>query len=192
MAELAAVAAAAASAASAIAPYAAIASTALTAAGTIASGNAARAQGQAMKQASEYEAKVMESQGKDAQATGQRQAEQYGRQKRLALSALTTRGAAGGFTATDPTALGLADEISRYGTFQEQMAQYGGETHRRDLEAGAAGRRYEGVVGDLLGKEKQNASYLSAAGTIAGGFTDLGTKYGGRRGVAPTSVGRYG
>jgi hypothetical protein len=163
----------------ALAPLATIASTALTAAGTIAAGNAAAAQGEATKNASEYQAKQLEAQGKEQQAEAQVQAQQLGRQKRLALSSLTTNAAASGFSATDPTALALSDEIAKYGTLQEQTAMYGGARARQGLETNAAGQRYSGEIADILGKSKQSSSYLSAAGTILGGVSTMAGRYGG-------------
>ena len=120
-----------------IALIAGLAGSAVSAVGTIASGQAAaeigqqqalisRQQGEAAQKAANFEAAQLEIQGKEEKALAQREMLQLRRQKRLTLSQLQGRAAASGFSATDPTSLALADEIERYGTYQEQLALYGG------------------------------------------------------------------
>ncbi len=48
--------------------------------------------------------------------------------KRLALSRIQAVSAAGGFMATDPTTLDLLGDTDEYGTYQQQLTQYGGES----------------------------------------------------------------
>jgi hypothetical protein len=188
------------------------AGTVVSAAGTIASGQSANrigqmerdrlvAQGIATKQASDYEAAQLDIQANDEFASAQREAQQQGRQKRLALSRLQAVGAAGGFTATDPSSLALADEIEKYGTLQEQMSMYGGESRRSGLRAAAEGRRFSGdsalasayASGDIAaaeGRSKRDASYMSAAGTIISSGSSMYEKYAKSKPV--TSGLRYG
>jgi hypothetical protein len=189
-----------------------LASTVVSAAGSIASGRAADAigkseqrrlamQGDMQKQVAEYEAKQLEYQGKEEQAAAQREAEGVRRQKKLALSRLQAVGAGSGFSATDPTALGLAGDIEKYGTYQEDMTAYGGKARRASLDDSAHARRYsgemqkwasyqEGEVARATGRAQRNAGYFNAAGTILGGVSDMGSKYAKRKPVA--SAGRYG
>lgn len=145
--------------ASSVAPLATIAGAGVTAAGTLAAGKSAQ-------QAAEYEAAQLDIKAKEEQAAAQRDAEEYRRRKQFALSKLQTNAAASGFTATDPTALALADEIEQYGTYQQQMAQYGGTSRKAGLEAQAIGRRMEGRAA------RRGASY-GAAGTILSGISSL-------------------
>lgn len=162
-----------------VAAIATVVGSAATAAGTIAAGNAGEEQG-------EYEAAQLDIKAKEEQAAAQQEAQQLRERKERALSSLTARSAASGFSATDPTALALSDEIERYGTLQEQLAQYGGKSRRAGLEAQATGSR-------ISGKAAKKGSRLSAAGTILGGVSSLG-KYGGplsSSGSAPASY-RYG
>jgi hypothetical protein len=173
-----------------IATIASVASAGLTAVGTIAGGNAAAAQGEAEQTAANFEAKQLDIKAKDEFATGQRQAQQYQRQKKLALSTLQTRASGSGFAATDPSTLALADEISTYGTLQEQMALYGGESRQQDMNLAAAGRRFSGASAAALGKAKQTGAYLSAGGTILGGISTMAGKYG-KQAAVPTLTGRY-
>lgn len=196
----------------AAAPYATLAAAGVTAMGTIAAGRDAAAigameqqrlqtEGRMAKQAAEYQAAQLDVNAKNERAAGQREAEQYRRQKTLALSKLTARSAAGGFTATDPTSMALADEITEYGTLQEQMAAYGGASRAAGLNAQAAGSRFSGATalhsGYLqgntayaTGQAKQNASYYSAAGTLVGGIGNFGSQVARRMPVTP--AGRYG
>jgi hypothetical protein len=136
---------------------------AVQAQGTIAAGKAAQ-------QSANYEAQQLDLKAKEEQAAAQRDALELRHKKDLTLSELQANSAASGFSATDPTALALADEITKYGTVQEQMAMYGGASRREGLEAQAAGRRMEGKAA------RQGAAY-SAAGTILGGISSMADKY---------------
>ena len=154
-----------------------VAGTAVSAAGTIAGGKA-------QQQSSEFQAKQIEEKARQEREAGlvqlaqsQNEAAQYKRRKELALSTEQTRGAAGGFSATDPTSLAIADEIARYGTLQEGMAVYGGTSRRagaeaqaRSFENQAAGTRYEGEAA-------RTASKWKAASTILGGVSTIATRF---------------
>lgn len=160
-----------------LATIATIAGTVVSAAGTIAAGNAADKQAQ-------YEAAQLDIRAKEEQAQAQQEAKQLREQKQRAQSTLTARSAASGFSATDPTALALNDELERYGTLQEQLAQYGGKSRRAGVEAQAASAR-------LSGKAQKTASRYSAAGTILGGLGGL-SKYNPGTYGSSSGSGRYG
>jgi hypothetical protein len=188
-----------ASAAPTIGTIAGIAGTGLGAAGTIAAGRAeaasARRQGEVQQRVAELTAQQLEDKGKDELAQAQRQAAQYRRQKNLALSTLTARSSAGGFTASDPTALAIADEITRYGTLQEQMAMYGGKAKQADAVNQAAMERISGQAaydaGVASAKAAKKGAYFSAGSTILGGISTLADRYG-RRSTTSGSSYRYG
>jgi hypothetical protein len=147
--------------------------------GTIAAGKAAQ-------QAANYEAAQLDVKAKEEQAAAQRDAFEHGREKDLALSKLQANAAASGFSATDPTALAIADEIAKYGTYKEQMAMYGGESRRTGIEAQAFGRRMEGKAA------MQGARY-SAAGTILGGISSMAGRFAQPYGkTAQAGTGHYG
>jgi len=133
------------------------------ASGTIAAGKTAQ-------QSANYEAAQLNIKAKEEQASAQRDAQELGRRRDLALSEGQNKAAASGFSATDPTALAIADEIAKYGTMQEQMAMYGGESRRTGIDAQAVGRRAEGAAA------RRGASY-SAMGTILGGISSMASKY---------------
>lgn len=164
-------------AAGTIAPIAQVAGTGLTALGTIAAGRNAAAQGKMAQQAADYEAAQLDIRAKEEKAAAQREAREFQRRKEHALSSLQARGASSGFSATDPTALAIADELARYGTLQEQTAQYGGSSRMAGTYAQADARRMAGDMALMEGKAKKSSSYLTAAGTILGGISDLGKKY---------------
>lgn len=190
----------------------AAAGAAVTAVGTIASGQAAdrigkmqqqnlEVRGQNARAAANYEAQQLDIQAKDEFASGQRDAQALKRQKNLALSTLQARGAASGFSATDPSNLAIADEIEKYGSVQEGMALYGGSARARDLTASAEARRFSGqsaydaayasgAIAREEGRAKKHASYYSAAGTILGAGASMATKYGAQS--RPATTGRYG
>jgi hypothetical protein len=197
-----------------IAAIASVASAGVTAVGTIAAGQAARQQGdmeaaflqqqgQAQKQAAEFEAAQLDIKAKDERALAQRERMQIQRQKKLALSSLTARAAGSGFSATDPTALALSDEIEKYGTLQEQFATYGGDVRANEMELGAAGRRFSGQRGlesaytsasiaRAGGRAREVGSYFSAGGTILGGISSFADRYGKRTTSVPKTSYRYG
>lgn len=140
-----------------------VASAAVSAQGTIAAGKAAQ-------KAANYEAAQLDVEAKNRKAEAQIEAGEYKRKKDLALSNLQATSAASGFSATDPTSLALADEISRYGTYQEQLAQYGGTSQRAAMEAQAVGRR-------LTGQAERIGSRYKAAGTILSGIGSMAGRY---------------
>jgi hypothetical protein len=78
--------------------------------------------------------------------------------------------AASGFSATDPTTLNLAGDISEYGTYKQQVAVAGGQAKKEARYATAATKR---TTGDAVVK----AAKYSALGTILGGVSSL-AKYG--------------
>lgn len=141
-----------------------------TIAGTIMQASGQMAAGKAAQKAADFEAAQLDIKAKEERAAAQRESEQYEHQTKLALSELQSKGAAGGFTATDPTALALADEITKYGTFQQQMVAYGGESRGQGLESQAAGRRYEGAAKAAAAKGGAAATLLSGFGGLAKGY----------------------
>lgn len=174
-----------------IATIASIASAGVTAVGTIAAGNAKAAQAEAEAKAADFQARQLEVQAKDARAVGQMDMLEARRKKELALSSLQARAGSSGFSATDPTALALADEIERYGTHQEQMAQYGGTVGARDASLAAAGKRFSGAFYRDMAPRYEAMGYTGAAGTILGGVSTLADKYA-KRTTVPSTAGRYG
>lgn len=154
--------------------------TAVSAVGTIAAGAA-------QAQAAEYQAKQYEIKAKEERAAAQMEGFQYAQQKRLAQSRTQAVAAASGFSASDPGTLDVIGDIERYGTWQEQVARYGGDSRAQGLIDTAAGIR-SSASANMFG------SVISAGSTIIGGVGSFFSKYGGGYtgySVAPTTL-RYG
>ncbi len=162
----------------------------VSAAGTIAGANQAAAgeeyAAKSQQANLEYQAKQLEMKGKEEQAAAQHEVFQQRREKEQVQSALQARGAASGFDATDATSLQIGSEIEKYGTLQEMMASYGGQSRRAGLDAQAAGNRAQGdaiVQGASYSAEAtRTAGYASGFSSIAGGIGSFaqwaGNKYG--------------
>jgi len=184
-----------------------------TAAGTGLSAYGTIAGGKSDQQAADYRAQQLRQQaeltrqqadetraaGKMELAGAQVDAAELKRRKELALSTQQARAAAGGFTATDPTALALADEVERYGTLQERMAVFGGTYARAQRNAQARGQEMD--AGNLdtqaayenwQGKVAKKASYLKAATTILGGVSGIAGKFNPSASFASQDDYRYG
>ena len=182
-----------------IAAITSMAATAVTAVGTIAAGQSQaeyyERQGAANKQAADFQAKQLDIKAKDEFASGQRDMLQMRRQKNMALSRLQAVGASSGFSATDPSNLAMADEISKYGTLQEMTALYGGENRGKDLKLSAAAKRFEGDTTASLYSDQasmtRTGSYYSAAGTVLGGASTMATRFGSPTYTQPKTMGRY-
>lgn len=162
----------------------------VSAVGTIAGANMAAAgeehAAKSQQMNLEYQAKQQEIKAKEEQAAAQHQVFQQRREKEQVQSALQARGAASGFDATDATSLQIGSEIEKYGTLQEMMAAYGGQSRRDGLEAQAAGNRAQGEAivqgAQYSAAATQMAGYSSGFSSIASGigsFADwAGNKYG--------------
>jgi hypothetical protein len=181
MAELAVLGTALAGSAQTIGTIATVAGTVIGAAGQMAAGKQAQA-------AANYEAQQQEVAAKEEMAAAAHERDQLRRRKELSLSTLQTNAAASGFSATDPTALNLADEIERYGTVQEQMAMYGGSSR-------AAGRRSQAEAARMSGRAAKQGATYRAVGTVLSGVGTLADRYNpsrqGRSGAAAPSSGLY-
>lgn len=174
---LAAIASMAATAAPYVGTAATVAGTAMSYMGQRAAAKGTIAAGQAAKQAADYEAAQLDIKANEERAAARVEADEFLRRKELALSSGQAKGAASGFTSTDPSSLAIADEISRYGTVQEQMALYGGESRAEGTKAQAAGRRFEGNAALQGAGLKAKGQKLEAAGTILGGISTLASRF---------------
>lgn len=167
-----------------------VASGALTAGGTLIGGAAAADAGEAQAAAQrkaaadnktmlEFKATQEEQNAQESRAAAQRQSLEKTRQARLLLSSLQARAAAGGGSASDSGVLDIAGKIAARGEYESLMEGYTGENRARGLLDQARADRYAGETGiqgaELAanaaiasGKAQQAASFLSAAGTLAG------------------------
>jgi cell division protein FtsL len=158
--------------------------TILSVVGTFVSAAGTMAAAKQQEKAAEWQKLEYERQAKSETAAAQRDAEALQHKKDLALSRLQTVAAASGFSATDPTALNVGGEIEKYGTMQQQMAQYGGADR-------AAGLRAQGDLGVLAAKARTTGANAQAFGTILGGLGSGLSRYGGGGGGAGPSGSFY-
>jgi hypothetical protein len=138
-----------------------------------------KAAAKAQQAALDWEAKQLEAKGKIEEAMAQREGQEQKHEKEMALSTLQARSAASGFSATDPSTLDIAENIEKYGTYKQQLAQTGGKARRAGYEMQAQGKRMEGRAGVTGAK-------YAAMGTILGGmggmFKAFGSSGGGSSG----------
>lgn len=150
---------------------------------------ALKAQGQATKQANEFEANVLESNATQAVAAAQRNMIDTQRVTKLAESRAQALAAASGGGATSPTALNVISNIAREGSYNAAKALYQGEETARMLRLQAFEKRQAGefavTESNLAGKAAEFGSFGTALGTGGG----LYSKYGGRGPAGGTSGG---
>lgn len=145
-----------------------VAGGALSAAGTLMGGSAAAAAGQSAQQAQYFKAAQEEQAAQESRAASQRISLDKAREGRLLNSKLQANAAASGGGASDPTIVDLAQGIAGRSEYDSLLEMYKGENRGRGLEDSAIGSRLSGDAAKAEGEAKQNASYLSAAGTIIG------------------------
>jgi hypothetical protein len=148
----------------ALATIASIAGTVVSAIGTIAAGKA-------QARAAEYEAAQLDVRGKEERAGAQREALEKKRETKLALSRHQAVTAASGLGTVDPTVTDQLGEIAEYGTYQQQLAQYGGDSRARELD-------YQARATRMSGKTQMRGAMYSAAGTILGGASTMFNRFG--------------
>lgn len=142
---------------------------AVSAMGTLAGGRAAAAAGQSAMQAAEFTAAQQRQQANEALAVGQRGAFEKRREGDLLQSKLQARAAASGGGATDPTVIGLAEDIAGRAEEGALFEMFKGESKRRGLLDAAEGTHLQGLAALEEGQMKQRAARLSALGTVLGG-----------------------
>jgi hypothetical protein len=181
---------------------AAIAGGGVSALGTIGAGKAKEQAYESKARSREYEALQLDEKGrleresgKNMLAQAQSDAGELKHKKELALSTLQARGAASGFSATDASSLKLAEDISGYGTLQEERAVAGGtikragaEAQARTFDAMAGGARYEAAADRIAGRYARKASRIDAASTILGAVSNLALRFGGTPSGTPSGT----
>ena len=149
---------------------------AATASGTLAGGQAAASAGGAQKIANTNEAAT-------AFASGQRQALDTTQRAKLMQSSSVVRASASGVDAGTGSPATNVGEIAQRGSYQALMDMFNAKSKSDAL-------LYQGDLADWEGKQKKNASYLSAAGTLAGTAGSMMATYGGFK--YPSLYGRAG
>lgn len=128
--------------------------------------------GRQARAAGEYEATQAYINAGQAQAAGQRKAQEEQRRSRLAQSRALAVAAASGGGASDRTVADIIADLAAEGDYRSRLAMYEGDDKARLLRARGDAAKYEG-------KAAQRTSYLRAATSIAGAGGTLYEKYGG-------------
>lgn len=151
----------------------------ISAMGTIAGGNAAAAAGQMQQQAANYQAGQLEENATQTFAAGQRQMLDTQEKTRLAISSARAAAAGNGTNAGVGSPATIQGELAKRGSYNAAMDMFNGASTATGLRNQAAGVRYSGTAAAIGGQEAQQASLLSAAGTIAGSAGSMLKTYGG-------------
>jgi hypothetical protein len=163
----------------------------LSAAGTLAGGSAAAEAGQLTKSADYAQADQLEQNATQEIASGQRKMLDTQQRVRLAMSTAKARGGGSGFSGSSGSQIDNMGQLAKRGSYNAAMDMFNGESAASGLRNQAKAARYSGDVAELTGQEQQDASYLSAAGTIAGTAGSMAKGYGGYK--YPTAPkGAYG
>ena len=150
----------------------------LSAASTIAGGSAAEEAGRIKQQAMYRQATQEEINAAGELASSQRKMFDTRLKTKLAASTLTARAAGSGFDASAGSMLTDAGDIEQRGEFQALMDIFNGKSAFTSLNNKAAGDRVTGDAEAWAGREAKDASFLSAAGTIAGTAGSMFKTYG--------------
>jgi hypothetical protein len=162
-----------------IAAVSAVAGLGMSVMGGMQAANAAKAQGRAQQQASDYAAKQAEVQAGQERAAAQRRAIAQRRQTARVQSSLQARAAASGAGALDPSIIDLTGDIAQEGEYRALTALYEGEERARGLENRATLSTYEGAAARAAGNARASSITTSTIGTALSSASSLFMKYGG-------------
>lgn len=151
---------------------------ALSAESTLAGGNFAKTAGQMQRQAKDFEATQLDQNASDELATSQRRMFDTQEKARLAISSSRARAGASGVDAGAGSAVENEGELAQRGSYHALMDLWQGESNATGLLNRAKGARYSGVLDEMGGEEKQSASELAAAGTLASTAGSMFKTYG--------------
>jgi hypothetical protein len=158
--------------------------------GTLAGGSYAAQSGKMQQAAANYQASQLEQNATQAIASSQRSMLDTQEKTQLAIGTSTARAAASGVNAGAGSAVENVGQLARRGSYQALMDLYSGQSTATGLENQAKGVRYSGDVAAASGEAQQTASYLGAAGTLAGSAGNFFTQYG--KLTYPSSRGSFG
>lgn len=144
--------------------------------------SAAKAAGKDANRVAKWEAAQMERNAGQERAASQREAIEERRRGRLAVSRARAVAGASGAGVSDPTVTNILADLASQGETNALTALWEGEESARNMEFGAAGRRYEGSqaqqAGAYTAKAARRAGYFDAVGNLLEGGSDFYTKYG--------------
>lgn len=164
--------------------------TGISAAGTIAGGSAAQTAGQMKQAAANSEAEQLTFNAAGELAAAQRRMLDTRLKTSLTQGTLVNKAVGSGFNAGTGSMLNDAGDIGQRGEFQALMDVFQGENAMTGTLNKAEATRYGGKVDAWAGEQAKDASYLAAAGTIAGGAGSMLKTYGAYK--YPTAARAYG
>ncbi|MGY4295369.1 hypothetical protein ACVWXN_003464 [Bradyrhizobium sp. i1.4.4] len=151
----------------------------ISAAGTLASGSAAETAGNMKRAAANNQAQQETWNAAGELGASQRKMLDTRLKTNLTESTLTARGAGSGFDASRGSMLTGAGDIAGRGEYQALMDVFSGENARTGMLNRADATRASGERAEAwAGEAAKDASYLSAAGTIAGSAGSMMKSYG--------------
>jgi hypothetical protein len=151
---------------------------AISAAGTIAGGNAAAAAGQIKQAAANSQAAQETENAAGELASSQRRMLDDNQKTQLTQGTLVAKAAGSGFNAGTGSPLEDTAEVGQRGQYQALMDVFQGQNQMTGTLNKAAAIRAGGVADAWAGDETRDASYLAAAGTIAGSAGSMTKTYG--------------
>lgn len=149
--------------------------TAVSTLGTIQAGREAKAQ-------ADYQAKVQEMQADESVASSQRDAAEKYRQGRLIASQQRAAIAGSGGDLTDPSVIDIMADTDFETDLAARTDIYRGEQQARGLNDAAVNSR-------ISGKNAQKASYISAAGNLFSGVSNMYSRFGQQARTTATASG---
>jgi hypothetical protein len=150
----------------------------ISAASTIAGGSAAAQAGQLKQAAANSQATQEEMNASGELASAQRRMLDTRLKTNLTQGTLQAKAAGSGFNAGSGSMLNDAGEIAQRGEYQALMDVFNGDNARTGMLNKAAATRASGAADAWAGEQQQDASYLAAAGTIAGTAGSMFKTYG--------------
>lgn len=150
----------------------------MSAGGTIAGGNAAKAAGVMQQRAAYNTAAQLDQNAAQAFASGQRQMLDTRQRTNMAISSARAIAAGSGTNAGVGSPATIQGALAQRGSYNAAMDMFNGASTATGLRNQAAGVRYGGNAAAIGGQEQQQASYLGAAGTIAGAAGGMARSYG--------------
>jgi hypothetical protein len=146
-----------------------MAGSAASAAGTLAGGASAAAMGRAKAGEATFEANQATMNAGGDIAASQRRMFDTQQKTNLLTGTATARAGASGVDPGTGSAAENVGEIQQRGRYSAALDLWNGENAATGELNRAAGLQYQGTLDEIGGKEQQDASYYSAAGTLAGG-----------------------
>ncbi len=151
----------------------AVTAAAIAASASIAAGQAAAQEAAAQKKMAEYNARLMEAEGKARMEAAQQEEKKISKEQELYLGYQKAAFAKQGFSIEEGSSVDvMADTYGEFAT-DRLLTLRNGLLEQLQLNSSAGLERVRGKVAMQKGRNIRRASYLSAGGSIAGGLSSL-------------------